>query len=76
MTDLQSKTIKQVLEDLLFNHMTRPGGECVDLALSDISKIIDDAKPDLTGTYSSVAYHDAFTKGVDQYLHNLKERLG
>jgi hypothetical protein len=73
MTAPQSKTIKQVLEDLLFNHMTRPGGECVDLALSDISKIIDECKPDYSKTVPRL--DDDADFAIDQYQDNLRKAI-
>ena len=91
MTDPQSKTIRQVLkkygyscEAIVLGTMPKEKPEKIitlDQALSDISKIIDEAKPEYESQngrkhrYFGNDHKNGFRLGARQYQSNLKERL-
>jgi hypothetical protein len=79
MTDPQSKTIRTILEELN-DYDTKKHPEFIDLALSDISKIIDEAKPDDLLTYPNsdtdwLKEVKGYNTGISDYHSNLKETL-
>lgn len=86
MTDPQSKTIRTILEKALDEHLNEIGFKAghrhlfIDQALSDIFKIIDEAKPDDLLTYPNsdtdwLKEVKGYNTGISDYHSNLKEVL-